>query len=370
MSGSEMAAGSWSDLCYPDVYRLQARTPGTRVPRGGGEATRTMMRPGVHSTGVRAISVFIITVAAGITGVVGRGDRKSAGAVWVPLGPAVAPVQADTLEAYPRSGESWLGVRVQEFDPALRRAFDYEGSGVIVAAVTPGSPADRAGLRQGDVITHVDGAEMRTQEDLALRVRGHQPGEVLALRLQRGGKEEAVAATLEAAPKNRSSSGWPWRTTSYLGARVEALGPDLAAYFSMEPGTGVLVLAVAAGTPAATAGLKPGDVLTQLDHDPVHSPAALAAALRGKAPHAHVVATVVRHGRETEIAIVLGESSSLDQLLDQIRLDREDIDSLLGDLRQRVGGGQEHMSSGVKQLEEMIRDMQKKVDELVDRAIK
>jgi serine protease Do len=330
-----------------------------------------MMRPGVHSTGVHAIGVCILTVVAGITGAVGPGGRGLADRAWVSLGPAVAPAQAESLEAYPRAGaESWLGVRVQEFDPALREAFDYEGSGIIVAGVSPGSPAERAGLRQGDVITHVDGAEMRTNEDLALRVHGHQPGDVLALRVRRGGQEEAVAVTLEAGPKSPSISGLPWRTTSYLGARVEALSPDLASYFGAEPGTGVLVLAVAEGAPAANAGLKPGDVLTQLDHAPIHSPADLAAVLRGRAPRARVVATVVRHGRETEIAVVLGESSSLDQLLDQIHVDREDIDSLLGDLRQRMSGGQGHMSSGVKQLEAMIRDMQRKVDELVDRALK
>jgi predicted metalloprotease with PDZ domain len=163
---------------------------------------------------------------------------------------------------------------------------------------------------------------------------------------------------------------WPWRATGYLGARVEALNPDLASYFGVAPGSGVLVLAVSAGAPAEKAGLKPGDVLTRLDSSEIRSPADLAAFLRERVPDSRVAATVVRHGREERIDIALGVSSTLDQLLDQLHVERDDIDSLLGELRGRVNGGQEQLAERMKKLEAMILELQRKMDELVDRSLR
>jgi len=216
---------------------------------------------------------------------------------------------------------------------------------------------------------------------------GAEPGaraESAATAAQAPGSAPAGRDTLEAyspAPESRErgtgnagatgtggTTGWPWRATSDLGARVESLDPDLARYFGVAAGSGALLVAVAPGGAAAAAGLKSGDVLIRFGAAPIRSPADLSAALRAHAPGARVTATVVRHGREEERTVVLGAISALDQLLAELCLEREDVDSVLADLRAQLGGGEERMQARLKRLTELMRRMEERVDALVEQA--
>ena len=103
------------------------------------------------------------------------------------------------LEA--RAGEedgrpAWLGVEVQRLDSSLRDALDFDGNGVLVSRVVPGSPADEAGIREGDILVGVDGERVRTPSDLQRLIRGYEPGDRVDVRRFREGETQATSVRL------------------------------------------------------------------------------------------------------------------------------------------------------------------------------
>src|SRR3954464_11390226 len=87
--------------------------------------------------------------------------------------------------AIAQSGNGWLGVSTQSVTEELRDALDLRGDGVLVNRVVSGSPADRAGLRKGDVITAVNGHSVESPEELADVIRRQSPGSSASVRVAR-----------------------------------------------------------------------------------------------------------------------------------------------------------------------------------------
>lgn len=196
---------------------------------------------------------------------------------------------------------SYLGVWVWELDAA--RAKDLrvaEGSGVVVTLVSPGSPADQAGLRAGDVVSEFNGQKIDGIDQFSRLVRDTAPGRPVKLKLVRNGAAQVITAktgTIAAAdrpgpivvaPTARDTmfpqpdvprSLTTWRSPM-LGVDWEPLFGQLAVFFGVSEG--VLVRNVAAGSPADKAGLKAGDVVTHVGKQPVTTPAAITAQLRAQ----------------------------------------------------------------------------------------
>jgi S1-C subfamily serine protease len=155
--------------------------------------------------------------------------------------------------------------------------------GALVNSVQSGSPADKAGIRRGDVITSVNGAAVKDSNDLRNNVGQMAPGSTAKLTVVRDGKEQTFAVTLaerqatgsEAEEGNRGSG-----RSGAFGMSVEPLTRDRAQELGMPTESGVLVSEVQAGGRAADAGLRPGDVITEVDRKPVNNPDALRAALK------------------------------------------------------------------------------------------
>ena len=110
----------------------------------------------------------------------------------------IAPARAASDEN--TNAKAWLGVYSQEFTDALRDGLDYKGEGVLVNRVVPQSPADRAGLRKGDVIVRLNSRTVRTPEDLSSLVQAQIPGRSIALEIVRNGEKRTLNATLAARP--------------------------------------------------------------------------------------------------------------------------------------------------------------------------
>jgi membrane-associated protease RseP (regulator of RpoE activity) len=97
-----------------------------------------------------------------------------------------------------RFRRGFLGVGLVDLTPELRAHFGApEGAGVLVSRVEPGSPAEKAGLAVGDVITSIDGKEVKSSWDLQGRVRRTEGNNVLPLEVWRGGKVQTLTATIE-----------------------------------------------------------------------------------------------------------------------------------------------------------------------------
>lgn len=92
----------------------------------------------------------------------------------------------------------YLGVALTDLTPELRTHFGVpEGSGVMVSKVEPGSPAEKAGVRVGDILTSVDGKEIKSSWDAQWKIRGEEEGQQVPLEVWRNGKVQTLSAAIE-----------------------------------------------------------------------------------------------------------------------------------------------------------------------------
>jgi membrane-associated protease RseP (regulator of RpoE activity) len=188
--------------------------------------------------------------------------------------------------------------------------------GAVITDVVPDSPADQAGLREGDVILAVDGQQVGVDGDLADLIAGYQPRDRVTLEIQRSGElSEKVRVELAEHPEKEGAA--------YLGVFYSSSmrfhlpgGEDLPfdqeeLPFTLPRGRawqGVVVTLVVEGSPADEAGLREGDVIAAIDGESLASPQQLSDAIAERQPGDQVTLTVSRSGDgEREIEVTLGE---------------------------------------------------------------
>ena len=178
-----------------------------------------------------------------------------------------------------------IGVTIQPVTSDIANSLGLpQVRGALVNSVTAGSPADKAGIRRGDVITAVNGAAIKDSNDLRNDVAQMAPGSTAKLAVLRDGKEQSFSVTLterKAAETERGEQGGAnTERSGAFGMGVEPLTRDRAQELGIQASSGVLVSEVQPGGRAADAGLRPGDVITEVDRRPVSNPEALGAALK------------------------------------------------------------------------------------------
>ncbi|MCL6505998.1 MAG: PDZ domain-containing protein [Bryobacteraceae bacterium] len=259
---------------------------------------------------------------------------------WLQPDPDPEP-QAKTVErsVVIRSGSrSFLGVGVAEIDAERAKALKLkEERGVEITRVEPDSPADKAGLKKGDVVLEYNGQRVEGTEQFVRLVRETPPGRKVTLLISRDGQTQTVTATI-GATKGRAfaldmerleremdrvrreaeelrvfrmpdlpSPMMSWRTT-VLGIEAESLGEQLAEYFGVKEG--VLVRTVFKDSPAEKAGIKAGDVITKVGEDKVASPQELSRRLRqARRDQKTVALTLVRNRKEMTVTVSLAEAA-------------------------------------------------------------
>ncbi|HUI91336.1 MAG TPA: DegQ family serine endoprotease [Chitinivibrionales bacterium] len=176
----------------------------------------------------------------------------------------------------------WLGVQIQDINDAMRSALGLGNrKGVLIGDVFKGQPADRAGIKRGDVVLSVDGKAVETSNELKNTVAGIQPGKKIPVVVFRGGKEITVNVVLnerDEAAVNKLSSGGEKQpeggadTGSQLGLSVTNLTEETRQQFSIASDvTGVVVTDVDQASQAAGEGVQPGDVVQEINRQPVSS---------------------------------------------------------------------------------------------------
>lgn len=191
-----------------------------------------------------------------------------------------------------------LGVVMQDLTPDLADALRLpKRLGAVIARVEAGTPAERAGLRPGDVVVAIDGRPVEDSSDLRNAIGLLRAGTELELTVLREGKETVVIAQL--ADGVQTSAQQPARIPRALaGAELQELRPGMEGHGVID---GVVVSRVDPDTPAARAGLRPSDVITAVNGQPVKSLADLSRAIEEVGPV--VALNVYRDGVELLIVV-------------------------------------------------------------------
>lgn len=161
---------------------------------------------------------------------------------------------------------AWLGVYIQEIEDSYARALDLETrNGALVSDVVDDSPAEKAGLKAGDVITAFDHRKVKGPAQLKNIVSSSEPGKRYAITIIRNGKEKTFKVRLEELPENPQMAATKTRDESGLGLKVRNMNRSLAEKFNLDPSQkGVVVVAVDRNSEAYRAGIRPGDVITKV----------------------------------------------------------------------------------------------------------
>jgi serine protease Do len=191
-----------------------------------------------------------------------------------------------TVDALIRNGKvehGYMGIGISDVTPDEARFFHVNNaSGAVVTQVEPDSPAGKAGLKVGDVITGLDGKEVSDAGQLQVEVGQKQPGTTIHLNVMRDGKNETVPVTLEAmgSRDNTRETGSVENGKPRWGVGLGDLTPDLRQQINAGNDVhGAVVERVVPGSPADNAGLQRGDVITEVNRQPVHSAADVQKAL-------------------------------------------------------------------------------------------
>lgn len=270
-----------------------------------------------------------------------------------------------TASAQNRQG--YLGVTTQTLTDELREGLDYQydGDGALINNVSDGSPADRAGLRTGDIITAINSESISGSSELRRVIRGLEEGDLVTVRIVRNGSSRSLRVRLSGIDDDEVTGEpeFEWRTgptpptppsapraprapsaprtfwfnedgdddglkglkeldslkdleafrggammgmlgRGRLGVRIEDLDDDLAEYFRVPSRRGALVMSVTDDSPAQQAGIRRGDVITRFGDRSVSSSDDLMRAVR-EAEAGTTRVTVMRHGATRTLTVDL-----------------------------------------------------------------
>jgi len=224
---------------------------------------------------------------------------------------------------HPRRG--WLGVRIQSISPDLAEGLKLPSDkGALVAGVTKDGPADKAGIKQGDVVLKFDGKEVTQMRGLPRMVAETAFGKSVDVIIWRKGQQVTIPVMLgeldekaDDQASDQTDDNQDQQQPSEQGSKLKALGLDLSSIndkqrkdFDLDKTvTGVVIVDVDPDGPAAEKDLRPGDVIVEVDQKAVETPKDIAARVKVAQDNGYRVVTLLvnRKGDEQWVAIKIGK---------------------------------------------------------------
>jgi len=197
---------------------------------------------------------------------------------------------------------AWLGVYIQDITPGMEDKFGVApGQGVLVADVVKGSPAEEAGIQAGDVIVSVDDVPVGSTDELQTEIMYRSPGDVVQIGIVRDGESLTIPVTLGERPGEEELAGMPpgqaQEGIKKFGLTVQAITPDLAERYGLDTARGVVVVDVEPGSKAYWGGVEEGDVILEVNRQPVQSIEDWNLIVSQLSEDEDVLLTVLREGR-------------------------------------------------------------------------
>src|ERR1700686_642674 len=262
---------------------------------------------------------------------------EQSGGVLAEVGPLLDPETQQVTIFDGGEGPSWLGVEAHEVTAENTKELKLPAErGVVVAGVTKDSPAAKAGLKENDVITEVNGQRVEGAAQFRRIIHEIPAGRSAQLTVWRDGRAQTLSATLGKAEErhttwmNATPGGFAFRMPQVeipemppmdfggemsvlaggrprLGIDAEDIGGQLGSFFGAPDGEGILVRSVNTGSPAEKAGLKAGDVITTFNGDRVRSLGDLRQKLASQNDAKTEKIGVLRNRAETSLTVELPE---------------------------------------------------------------
>ena len=219
------------------------------------------------------------------------------------------------LREHGKVERGWLGVQIQEVTPEIASGLGLDAAkGALVAAVTPDSPAAKAGLKQGDVILSVDGQNVDRLKDLTFHVAGRKAGDKVSMSVWRDGKKREMQASIAGMPAQVAQAGESpaaSEKTGALGLALAPITPESRQRLGLDDETkGVVVTAVRPDSAAGQAGLRQGDVVVAVNQAAVTAPRQVSEQVdkARKDGRSTILVLIARGGTQQYVALPLGKA--------------------------------------------------------------
>ncbi len=291
----------------------------------------------------------------------------------------------------------WLGIGIQELDSKLRGKLEIgdDIEGILVTEIYDDSPAEKAGLEEGDIVVSINGEKGKDLSHFVELVKSKAPGTEVEIKIYRGGKTKTVKATLaeredtfvwssfdglEGLKSLEALEGLEglkalehivipeidigmssWGSRGRLGVYIEDVSGDLAEYFEIPGGEGVLVEGVVEDSPAEAAGIKAGDIIYKIDGKTLCCTEELVKAIAKMETDKQTPIVLIRKGKEVTVQVVVAESE-YDKAMKEYKIQ-------LGDLGKKeyfikASAGDELSDKERAELKAELKELQKELEEL------
>ena len=192
----------------------------------------------------------------------------------------------------------WMGIGLQDLTPDLIASFKLEDKeGALISQVYEGSPAEKAGLKVGDIVTEIDGVKVKGSQDVVREVLKRQVGQKIKVGIIREGKKvEFVVTTGEMPAEPAEKKVGQTEKKEWFGLHVTSLTPEIAKELELKITEGVVIETVDGGSSAQEAGLRRGDVIVEVNRQKIKDETDYLAAMEKTKPSQGVLFLINRGG--------------------------------------------------------------------------
>jgi len=169
------------------------------------------------------------------------------------------------LKAKGKVTRGWLGVSVQDISDDIAKSMKIKDkSGALISDVFKGDPADKAGLKAGDIVTEINGKPVKDTHELLMMIAGFRIDETIKIKIVRDGQEKVLPITI-AERTEKSEMASAQQSGEAFGMTVQEITPEIAQHLGLTIKKGLIVVDVLEGTVAEEVGIQPQDIILQVN---------------------------------------------------------------------------------------------------------